>query len=121
MFSRSTISGLGLTQRHLVGNLKDISQRFGAFAIEAAHRQAQLVDGLDDLVDLLGQNQAGQVQHGADADARAEIGRTGREIAELGVLKAYSSLLLPGRNRPDRWPVQACFSCRPGRNACMRR
>ena len=45
-----------LPQGHLIGDLKDIAQRLGALAIETAHRQPQLIDGLDNLVDLLGQD-----------------------------------------------------------------
>ena len=45
-----------LPQGHLIGNLKDIAQRLSTLAIEAAHRQPQLVNSLDDLVDLLGQD-----------------------------------------------------------------
>ena len=52
--------GFGFAQSHLVGNLENIAQRFGAFAVKAAHRQAQFVDGLNDRIDLLGQNQPGR-------------------------------------------------------------
>ena len=87
---------LWLTQGHLVGDLKDIAQRLGALAIEPAHRQSQLVDGLDDLVDLLGQDQARKVQHGAHADAGAQIGGAGcQEPVTLG--EGELDLLLQGR------------------------
>ena len=36
---------LDFAQGHLVGDLEDIAQRLGAFAVKAAHGQAQLVDG----------------------------------------------------------------------------
>ena len=75
---------LRFAQGHLVGNLEDVAQRLGAFAVKAAHGQADFVDRLDDLVDLLGQDQAGQMQHGADAHAGAEVGRAGGQVAELG-------------------------------------
>ena len=39
---------LGLAERHLVGDLENIAQRLGAFAVKSAHRQAELVDRLDD-------------------------------------------------------------------------
>ena len=118
--SRSTMAALGLAEGHLVGHLEDIAQRLGAFAIKPAHGQAELVDRLDDRVDLFGQDQPGQVQHGADADAGAEIGRAGGQIAQLGaesVIRASS----PARNPAWSIAVQAWRSCSPGRSACIRR
>ena len=38
---------------------------------------------MDDRVNLLGQNQPGQVEHGTDPNTRAEVGRAGRQIPEL--------------------------------------
>ena len=54
-----------------------LSERLGPFTVKAPDRQAQFVDGLNDLIDLLRQNQRGQMQHGADADAGADVGRAG--------------------------------------------
>ena len=39
-----------LPERRLVGDLEEIAQRLGAFAIQPAHRQADLVHRLDDLL-----------------------------------------------------------------------
>ena len=91
-------------QRHLVGNLKNISERFRAFAVKSAHGQTELVDGLDDGIDLLGQNQAGQMQHRADADARAEIRRAGGQITEVGVESVIEFLLQLGIQLVNRAP-----------------
>ena len=66
----------------LVGNLVEIAERLGAFAVEAADGEADLVDRLDDLADLVAEDQAGQVQHGGGAHAGAEVGRAGGEVAE---------------------------------------
>ncbi|MEI9865467.1 MAG: hypothetical protein WDN00_13140 [Limisphaerales bacterium] len=63
--------------------MKDIAQSFGAFAVKSAHRKTKLVDGLDDRIDLLGENEAGQMQHRTDTDAGAKIGRAGRQITEF--------------------------------------
>ena len=111
--------GLDFAQGHLVGNLEDIAQRLGAFAVKAAHGQAQLVDGLNDLVDLLGQDQPGQMQHGADADAGAEIGRAGGQITQVRAESVIEFALQFGIHLVDGHP--GLPSCRPGRSACMRR
>ena len=92
-----------LAQGHLVGDLENIAQRLGAFAVKAAHGQAQLVDGLDDLVDLLGQHQPRQMQHGADADAGAEIGRAGGQVTQFRA-ESVIEFASPTRYRPGRWP-----------------
>jgi len=70
-------------QGHLIGNLKDVAKGFSAFAVKAADGKAEFVDALDDLVDLLGEDQAGQVQHGADANAGTNISRARRQVAEI--------------------------------------
>ena len=59
-----------------------VAESLGAFAVEAADGQAQLVDGLDDLIDLLAEDQAGQVEHGGGAHPGADVGGAGGEIAE---------------------------------------
>src|SRR5205807_1595458 len=64
--------------------LKDISEGFGTLPVETANGQAQLVDRLDNGVDLLGQNQTWQVEHGTDADPGANISWARRQVAELG-------------------------------------
>ena len=112
--------GFDFAQGHLVGNLEHVAQRLGALAVEAAHGQAQFVDGLNDRVDLLGQHQPGQMQHGADADARAQVGGAGGQVTQFGA-KGVIELLLQLGIQPGRWPVQAWRSCRPGRRACIRR
>ena len=88
--------GLGFTEGHLIGNLKDVTEGFSAFAIQAAHSQAELVDGLDDRVDLLGKHESGQVQHGTHADAGAEIGRARGEVAKF-VIEGVVQLALEYR------------------------
>ena len=98
---------LGFAERHLVGDLEHIAQRLGAFAVKPAHGQAELVDGLDDRIDLLGQDQAGQMQHRADADAGAEVGRAGGQIAEVvveGVIELLLQLGIQLVNRAPRLP-----------------
>ena len=105
--SRSTIDRLCFAERHLVGNLKNISERLGAFAVKPAHREAELVDRLDDRIDLLAQNQPRQMEHRADADARAEIRRAGRQIAKLvveGIIQLLLQLGIQMVNRAPRLP-----------------
>ena len=69
----------------LVGDLEEVGEGFGAFAIEAADGEADFVDGLDDLVDLVAEDERGEVEHGAGAHAGAEIGGAGGEVAETFV------------------------------------
>ena len=49
---------LNFAQSHLVGDLEDVAQSLGALAIEPTDSQAQFVHGLDDLINLLGQDEA---------------------------------------------------------------
>ena len=112
--------GFGFAQRHLVGHLEDIAQRFGAFAVKSAHRQAELVDRLDDRIDLLGQHQPGQMQHRADADAGAEIGRARGQIAQFGVEGVIELLLQFRIQLIDRRPRLAQLQARDA-SACIRR
>src|SRR5712671_7236626 len=77
-------AGFGLAECHLIRHLENVAQRFGALAIKPADGEAQLVHGLDDGVDLLVKDETGEVQHGTDPDASAEVGGAGGEIADLG-------------------------------------
>ena len=76
---------LALAEGGLVGNLIEIAERLGAFAVETADGEADLVDRLEDLADLVAEHEAGQVEHGGGAQAGAEIGRAGGEVAERGI------------------------------------
>ena len=76
---------LRLAQGVLVRDLEQVAQSFGAFSVEAAHGQADLANGFDHRVDLLGEHQSRKMQHDGGAHAGAEIGGAGGEVAELGV------------------------------------
>ena len=92
-------------ERHLVRDLKDISERFRAFTVKPAHREAELVDGLDDGIDLLAENKSGQMQHRADADACAEIRRARGQVAEVaveGVIQFFFQFRIKIINRAPR-------------------
>ena len=84
---------LGLAEGHLVGNLKDVAQRLGAFPVKPAHGKAELVDGLNDLVDLFTQHQPRQVQHRAHANAGAQVGGAGSEVAAFFRVGKIKSVL----------------------------
>ena len=118
LLSRSTMS-LGLTAGHLVGNPKDVAQRLGAFPVKPAHGKTQLVDGLDDLVDLLAQHQPRQVQHRAHANAGAEVGGAGGEVAAFFRVGKIEAMLELGVKPVDGGPGGA--DLQPGSSACMRR
>ena len=75
-----------LAQGLLIRDLVEVAERLGPLAVEAADRQVDLLEGAEDLVDLLGLDQGGQVEHDADADAGADVGGAGRQVAELGTV-----------------------------------
>ncbi len=102
-------------ERHLVGDLKNIAQRLGAFAVKPAHREAKLVDGLDDRIDLLGENEARQMQHRAHADAGAEIRRTRGQITEFVVEGEIQFFLQRGIQLVHRLPRLARLETGPQR------
>ena len=74
---------LALAQRHLVGDLVEISRGPAAFSIQAPHGQVDFLERPKDLLDVLDHHQRGQVQHDARAHARADVGRAGRQVAEF--------------------------------------
>ena len=76
---------LGLAEGGLIGNLEEVSEGFGALAVKSAHSQTDFADGIDDLVDLFGEHEGGKVDHGRGAQAGADIGRAGGEVAEIRV------------------------------------
>ena len=67
----------------LVADLVEIAHRLRAFAVQAADRQADLLQAAEDLLDLPGDDQGRQVQHHAHPHARADVGRAGGQVAEL--------------------------------------
>ena len=75
--------GLGLAQGLLVGDLVEVARGLAPLAVQAADGQVDLLEGAEDLVDLLGLDQSRQVEHHADADPGADVRRAGRQIAEL--------------------------------------
>ena len=107
--------GFGLAKSHLIGNLKHIAERLGAFAVKPAHGQAQFVDRLNDLVDLLGQHQGRQVEHRAHTDARAEVGRAGSQVTEVGREGVIEPFLERGVHLVNRQPGGAELQARPQR------
>ena len=74
---------LALAERHLVGDLVEVAERPAALAVEAADGQVDLLQGAEDLLDLLGQPEGRQVQHDAGPHAGADVGRAGGQVAEL--------------------------------------
>ena len=76
---------LGPAEGGLVGDLVEVAHCLRALAIQAAHRQRDLVQAAKHLVDLPGDHQARQMEHDAHPDASADVGRAGREVAKAGV------------------------------------
>src|SRR5207237_1150680 len=71
-----------LAQGGLVGDLVEVAGGFGAFAVEAADGELQVLGGAEDLFDLAGELQSGQMKHDADANAGADVGGAGGQVAE---------------------------------------
>src|SRR5579862_4105357 len=88
--------GFRLTQGHLIRDLENIAQSLSSLTVKTSDRQAELVDGLDDRIDLFSQNQAWQVEHRAYPDAGADIRGTSCEIAHLGIESVLEFLLESG-------------------------
>ena len=76
--------GLFFSQGVLVGDLEEVAEGFGAFTIETADGEADFADGFDDLADLVGEDEGGEVEHDRGAHAGAEVGGAGGEVAEAG-------------------------------------
>ena len=55
---------LAFAQGGLVGDLIEMAQRLGAFAVQPAHGEADFTNRLEDLADLVAQHQPGQMEHG---------------------------------------------------------
>ena len=84
------------TKGGLVGDLEQIAEGFGAFAVESADGEAELVDRFDDLIDLLAQNKAGKMKHGGSAHPGADVSRAGGEVAEGGGERKFEFVLESG-------------------------
>src|SRR5205814_6431754 len=63
---------LALAEGYLVRDLVEIAGRSAPFAIKAANRQIDLLQGPENLFDLLGPSQGGQVKHNAGTHAGAD-------------------------------------------------
>ena len=77
----------------MIGDLIKVAHRLAPLAVQAAHRQTELLQGLKDLLDILRQDQAGQVQHHADSDAGADVRGTGGQIAQALIESVRDFLL----------------------------
>src|SRR4051812_19429448 len=64
---------LSFAKSHLVGDLEDVPKGFGTFTVKSTDGQTELIDGLNDLIDLLSQNQPRKVQHRTHPDTGTEI------------------------------------------------
>lgn len=69
----------------LIGDLIEIPHCLASFTVQAANRQTDFVQGLEDLLDLLGDNESREVEHDADANPRTDIRGASRQVTELFV------------------------------------
>ena len=96
---------LATSQGHLIGHLEEIPQGFRAFAVEPAGRQAQFGDGMEHFVDLLRDDQGGQVHHHRGAQAGARVGQTAGQIppvARIGKGQRLGELIVQGIDEGPR-------------------
>src|SRR5262245_54649421 len=70
---------LAAPQRGLVADLIEVAIGLRALAVQAADRDADLLQAAEDLLDLAGHHQRRQVQHHADAHAGADVRGAGRQ------------------------------------------
>ena len=77
----------------LVADLVEVAHRLRAFAVQAADRQADLLQAAEDLVDLPRDDQGRQVQHHAHPHAGADVGGAGRQVAQP-LVEGVGDLLL---------------------------
>ena len=94
---------LGLAEGRLVGDLKKITHRLGAFAMETTDGESDFVHGIDDLVDLVAHHKTGQVQHGRRAHAGADIRGACGEVAEVRAEGEFQTLLELGVHAVDHF------------------
>ena len=73
-------------QRHLVADLIKVAAVLRPLAVQPADGDVDLLHRFEDLLDLAGDDQSRQVQHHADPQPRADVGRTRRQVAVAGVV-----------------------------------
>ena len=76
--------------------MKKIPHRFGPFAIKTADGQADLAYRLNDLIDQLAQDQAGQMEHRGRAHTGADIRRAGGQITNALIVCELELVLQRG-------------------------
>ena len=82
-------------QGDLVADLVEVAHRLRAFAEQAAHGQADLLQAAKDLFDLPRNDQGRQVQHHAHPHAGADVRGAGRQVAQPFV-EGVGDLLFDG-------------------------
>ena len=100
------------TESDLIGDLIEAADRLRAFAVGAAHRAAAAARVADDAVHLAGRGQHGQVQHDGCAQAGADVGRAGGQVAEALVIGERQRRFDKGRDAVCR--VEAFLRAQTG-------
>ncbi len=89
----------GAAEGYLIGDLVEIAGGFGAFAVVATDGEVEVFGGTADALDLVGHLERGQVHHDGEADAGADVGWAGGEVAparEEGVIDATFDGVIDG-------------------------
>ena len=106
---------LAAAQRRLVGQLIEMSPRLAALAVQAADGQPQLGHRLHHRAHLAARGQRRQMQHHRAAHARARVGRTRRQEAQLAV--EGEGVFLPHRLVQIQRHLRRALQLKPGQQA----
>ncbi|GBD37513.1 hypothetical protein HRbin36_02648 [bacterium HR36] len=83
----------------MIGNLVKLTAGPGTFTVQTTQHQVHLLQGAEDLLQLLGQRQGWQVEQHTGAHACTHVGRAGREITKFfteGVANVFGQGVIEG-------------------------
>lgn len=72
-----------LSQRHLIADLVEVSHELGAFAKETSNSDVDFVECAKHLFNLFGSDEGWQVEHDADSQPGADIGRARGQVTQF--------------------------------------
>ncbi len=72
----------GAAEGGLVGDLVEVADGFGAFAVETADGEVHVFGGAEYFFNVAGHFEGGEMEHDGDAEAGAEVGGAGGEETE---------------------------------------
>src|SRR5688500_11008431 len=75
------------SERGLVRHLEEVADDFASLAVQPAVRESHLLQTREDLADLLGEHEAGEMDEHRRSQPRARVGGTRGEVPELRVVR----------------------------------